>query len=276
VLILFSCRKEEIIPGNKSIPDASIEDATISSYITHAHISVLGRKATTEEQAWAFTLLRSSNMAVTTREQFLDSIFSKEEYLLNLFTLARVDLLQNLDTGLIKDRIAINTYLLSQPEYKLVYDYLRADNANLDSLRRIPEDLKNKKLDIIYMHRRCVFNSLYDDINMGTENFVVSCFQHFLSRYPTAYELEQSKNMVNGVPAILFLQSGQTKSEFISIFFSSSDYYEGLVRNLYNRLLFRTPTSIEMGQATLKFQQDMDYIQMQKDILITNEFAGIK
>jgi hypothetical protein len=111
---------------------------------------------------------------------------------------------------------------------------------------------------------------------MGTENFVVSCFQHFLSRYPTAHELEQSKKMVDGTPAVLFLQSGQSKKEFISIFFSSWDYYEGLVVNLYSRLLYRKPTSVEMGLATQKFQQSMDYEQMQKDILVTNEFAGIK
>ena len=32
---------------------------------------------------------------------------------------------------------------------------------------------------------------------MGTENFVVAMFQHFLLRYPTDSELESAKDMVD-------------------------------------------------------------------------------
>jgi hypothetical protein len=110
---------------------------------------------------------------------------------------------------------------------------------------------------------------------MGTENFVVSCFQHFLNRYPTENELSEGKKMVDGAPAILFLESGQNKTDFVNIFFGSRDYQEGLAINLYNRYLLRNPASIEMGNAVQAFSTTHDYVQMQKDILSTNEYIGI-
>src|SRR5439155_24666436 len=129
-----------------------------------------------------------------------------------------------------------------------------------------PNDLKTHQLDISHLHSRCANNYFYDQINMGTDNFVTSCFQHFLNRYPTTYELTQSKNIVDGVvPGILFLQSGQGKPDFLNIFFNSLNYDEGLVTTLYRRFLLRAPASIEMGNATEKFQQTHNYEQIQKD-----------
>src|SRR5205085_1157862 len=127
-----------------------------------------------------------------------------------------------------------------------------------------------------YMHRRCVNNYFYDQINMGSENFVISCFQHFLNRYPTQNELSEGKKMIDGAPAILFLESGQSKDDFINIFFTSRDYYEGLAINLYQRFLLRNPSSIEMGNAATAFVNTHNYVQMQKDILSTNEYIGIE
>ena len=185
-------------------------------------------------------------------------------------------MLNNLDTAEITYYIYLFNILLTDPAYEQVYDVIEHEIERLDSLQRVPSDLVNHIINIEYLHRRCVNNYFYDQINMGSENFVVSCFQHFQNRYPTQNELTEGKKMVDGVPAILFLESGQSKDDFIDIFFTSKDYFEGLAINLYQRFLLRDPSSIEMGNAATAFTNTHDYIQMQKDILATNEYIGIE
>ena len=45
--------------------------------------------------------------------------------------------------------------------------------------------------------------------------------------------------------------------------------------NYYRRFLQRDPDSQEMSAATNAYHNSGDYEQIQKDILVTDEFAGI-
>ena len=274
--IMTSCEDEEVIPGNTPPPDQTIENVTISNYVNRVYVSVLGREATSSEKSAGFDILRQNNLSLSSRSQFLDQVFSSGHYLPHLYDFARIELLNNLDTADISFYQFIFTLYLTDTAYQLFWNVFEYELERLDSLERVPADLTNHTIDIEYLHRRCVNNYFYDQINMGTENFVISCFQHFLNRYPTENELNEGKRMVDGLPAILFLESGQSKTDFIDIFFSSRDYFEGLAINLYNRFLLRSPTSIEMGNAASAFFDTHDYVQMQKDILSTNEYIGIE
>lgn len=277
VLLFFqACKKEEIISGNEPPPDQTIENVTISNYVNRVYVSVLGREATSSEKTTGFDLLRQNNLSMDSRIQFLDQVFASSEYRPHLYDFARTELLNNLDTSAITEYLAIYHFLRSDITYQIYWDIIDYEIERLDSLQRVPDDLVNNRIDITYLHRRCVNNYFYDQINMGTENFVVSCFQHFLDRYPGTYELSEGKKMVDGTPAILFLESGQSKDDFISIFFSSQDYFEGLAINLYKRYLLRSPTSIEMGNAAQAFAVSHNYIEMQEAILSTNEYIGIE
>jgi hypothetical protein len=275
-VVFTSCEKEEVITGNVAPPDQTVENVTISNYVNRVYVSVLGREASTSEKSAGFEILRQNNLSLSSRSQFLDQVFSSSNYLPHLYDFARTELLNNLDTADITFYLFIFNLYLSDTAYQVYWNIFEYESERLDSLQRVPNDLTNHVIDIAYLHRRCVNNYFYDQINMGTENFVVSCFQHFLNRYPTENELNEGKKMVDGVPAILFLESGQTKGDFISIFFSSRDYHEGLAINLYNRFLLRNPTSIEMGSAAQAFGNTHDYVEMQKSILSTNEYIGIE
>ncbi len=111
---------------------------------------------------------------------------------------------------------------------------------------------------------------------MGTENFVVSNFQHFFGRYPTQDELEKAKKMVDGLSSSLFFVPGSTKAEYLTIFFASDNFYEGQVYDLYKRYLFRKPTTEESAAQTEFFKASRNYQELQKNILTTNEYVGIK
>ncbi len=275
LIFISSCSDEEVIPDNAAPPDQTIENVTISNYVNRVYVSVLGREASESEKSTGYNLLRQNNLSNASRSQFLDQVFSSGSYLPHLYDFARTELLNNLDTAEITFYLSIFNLYLTDTTYQLYWSTFIYEIERLDSLQRVPSDLVNNLLDISHLHKRCANNYFYDQINMGTENFVISCFQHFLNRYPTANELSEGKKMVDGAPSILFLESGQNKTDFVNIFFASRDYQEGLAINLYNRYLLRNPTSIEMGNAVQAFSTSHDYVQMQKDILSTNEYIGI-
>lgn len=131
-------------------------------------------------------------------------------------------------------------------------------------------------MDEIGLHRRLSYNSYYDFVNMGTENFVVSMFQNFFLRYPTLSELERGKKMVDGKPAVLLGKKGSSKSDFVDILFKSTDYFEGQVRKLFLRSLFREPTSEEMVFYTRSLKASRDLKALKKQVYSLDEYVGLE
>jgi len=278
VLFLFaSCTKKEDVQvkNNEAPPDSTVNDVILTNYINRVYISVLGREPDATEKTNGFNILRQNDISMDSRNRFLDSVFTKKEYFDHLYDLARIDLLNNQDTIYIRFYAYLFDSLSNLPAYAAYSQQLKIEVKRLDSLELVPHDLLNHIINVTGMNKRCVNNYFYDQINMGSENFVVSIFQHFLNRYPTTSELANGKLMVEGGVANLFLQSGQTRDDFLNIFFSSDDYYEGTIRLLYKRYLFRDPTSVEMNAATQSYKSSTDYIKSQKEILSTNEYIGI-
>lgn len=277
ILLSFSCKKTEevIIPDNTAPPDETISNLTVENYVNRAYISVLGRKPDDAEFAQGISTLRSNNLAIEDREQFLEQIYSKTEFNQNLFEVARVNLLDNVDTTDIQDQIFVFGLLLNDPQYANIYDFLNAEIDRMQAVLDIPADLANGSLDLPGMHRRMVFNYIYDQINMGTQNYVISCFQSFLFRYPTQAELDAAQLMVNGFTSVFFMSEGESKEDFMDIFFASSDYYEGQVRDVFTRYLYREPDSGEMFTYSEDYKNSGDYQSLLTRILSSDEYIGL-
>ena len=126
------------------------------------------------------------------------------------------------------------------------------------------------------LQRRMCNNYIYDQINMGSANFVISTFQHLINRNPTAAEQTSGVSMVDGSNAIIFLQAGTTKTDYLTILTESDNYFEAQVVFMYQKYLNRAPVTQEMSAGTLKYSSTGDYTLVQKDILSTDEFIGIQ
>jgi hypothetical protein len=94
-------------------------------------------------------------------------------------------------------------------------------------------------------------------------------------RYPTGAEVDNASDMVNDGNATLFFETGNGKDDFISIFFSSDEYFTGQTSILFNRYLFRYPSSEESVNYSLDYINTDDYKILQRRILSTNEFIGL-
>ncbi len=277
VFFIASCSKtnDVIVPGNVPPPDHTIDSSTIEIYLNKVYINLLGREPVGNEKSDGMMLLRQNNFSETTRQQFLESIFDKPDYMNNLFTVANHEYLSDLDSMEIVGQVTLYNLLLSQPQYAPFYDVLQYEIDRMEILLQTRHDLITQTIDYRQMLQRCTNNYFYDQINMGTENFVISTFQNFLFRYPTDAELANGKTMVDGNNAVLFFQLGKSKTDYLNVFFSSNDYYEGQVRNTFRKYLFREPTSAEEAYYSEIYKQAGEYKSLQKAVLALDEYAGI-
>lgn len=277
-ILIVGCKKDEaivVVSGNTAPPDHTIPSIVKENYINKVYISVLGRKPETAEIASGLSLIDQHNLSAADRNEFLDEVFSKSGYNQRIYEIASIKILNSFDTIAVNDQINLYKLLLTQPQYAPFYDLINMELDRLYDLKAIPTDLNNNALTPIGMHRRLMNNYFYDQINMGTENFVVSSFQNFMDRYPTNNELAEGKKMVDGLSAILFFTTGTTKDNYMDIILDTDNYFESQVRELFVRYLFRQPTSVEMTDYASDYKTDRDYKKLQKAILSLDEYVGI-
>ena len=276
VLIISSCTKiEDVIVGNNTLPpDNTIENTTIETYINKLYISTIGREPIESEFTTAFSTLREADISQESREIVIDGILNKDEYTGNLFKLECEHLLLGLDTADINLNIYVLTGLRDMAQ-GLELLYFEDALERMLKLQEVLPGLGDGTISNMEMHKRMVNNNMYDEINMGTENFVISMFQSFMQRYPTTSELENGKLMVNDNNSSVFFIPGNGKEDFINIFIESDEYFTGQTNILFNRYLFRDPTSEESINYSLDYINSQDYKLLQRRILSTNEFIGL-
>jgi hypothetical protein len=274
--LFASCNKTEdiIIDNNVPPPDHTIDSSIIQIYVNKAYINILGREPLPAEKSSAVAQLNGDNFSEANRKIFIQSLITKPDYHRNQYNIARIEYLQNLDSTEIEGQIYLYQLLLSQPQYAPFYDVLNSEIARMQLLKVTVNDLEAGTLDRKGMLKRCVNNFFYDQINMGSENFVVSTFQNFFFRYPTISELNTGKLMVDGGNAILFLEIGKSKNDYINIFFNTDDYYEGQVRYIFKKYLFREPSSAEINYYAGVYKNN-SYSALQQEFFSLDEYAGL-
>lgn len=282
VLLLFSvflapaCKKTEevLFDGNKPPPDNTLPAGVQESFITKTYIGLLGREPNEAEFDASLSILSSGNFSHTARSQVVSDISAKPEYLKREFDLANNDLLNGLDSFQVNEIINTFSFLLTQPQYEPLYETLELELQRLAVFKITSAQLQSGIITIPQMHRNCVNNYFFDQINMGSLNFVLATFQLLALRNPTQFELSEGVKITDGLNGILFLQEGNSKDDFLNIFFSSDDYYSGQVKTLFTRFLFRNPNSEEAVHFTGLIKQDDGFRKVLQEILSTDEYAN--
>lgn len=273
-LMLFSCTKEEVntVTGNQAPEDQSVDQLTVDNYINRIYIGLLGRKAGNAEFDAARDLFEADPASKSSREDLIDLVQANPEYLSNLVFRAKLDLIEGTDSATMVRDYVLLVLQLQDSSLAYIKPLLEQYLVKQGKLLTMNTELQQGAINYIEVHRRCIDNTYYDQINMGTENFVVSVFQHFLDRYPSGQELANGKTMVDGANSSIFLQTGSGKQDFIDIFFSSDAYFEGQVHLIYQYFLFRKATEDEVLQLAGKYKQDNNYKALQKAILSSDEY----
>ena len=119
-----------------------------------------------------------------------------------------------------------------------------------------------------------IYNSVYDQINMNTFNFINAAFDNLLFRYPTQYEFDEVYKMIEDNTAQIVLgASGNNKEGFTYIICDTKEFYEGVIVWAYGTLLARSPTTEETDILMNNFYFDHDFQWVQRRIMETDEYA---
>lgn len=283
--LVFSCKKEEkvqvhkdLVFENNTAPDYSgVTTLQVENYVNRLYIDLIGNVPTSTELSADVAFLEANSLSQASRDTVVSKLIAKKQFYAKLWQDA-----SNLMTNAGSKADLYQEILTYQYVASLYYQNGDTFNAQfidnevqkLVNLYEADSLLKLQQINHNEFHKRFCFNLIYDEINMGTENFVVASFENLLGRYPTVQELASGKSMVDGTSTILFLQNGDSKIDFLNILTASREYYESRVEDAYSLLLQRKPTSVEMSNETNAFVLDDKWQNVYKKICKTDEYAA--
>lgn len=275
--MLSGCKKDDTITvsGNNPPADNTVSEVSIENYINKTFITLLGREPQTIELKYYKQQFITNGFQQAQRTIFVNDVLGIADYRTHLYDLTHNDILQNIDSSDYSLYINIFQNLLNDTAYYAFWTVLQFEKDRLVALQQFTSPWMSGTKKISELHRLMVYNYFYDQINMGSLNFVNSVFQHFIKRNPTQYEQTSAVDMVDGKPAILMGKTGFSKQDFIDIIMTSNDYAEGTIRDIYNRFLFREPTNLELSTYTQQYHNNENYEDIVLAILVGNEFAGL-
>jgi hypothetical protein len=268
--------EEMIIPGNAPPPDHTIQTNIYEDYVNKSFILAAGHEPSAAELDSFAGLLRQQLFAQPARQAFADYLFSLQDYSSHVYEENRFALLRTTDSAEVAFQIVLLNNLLLDSTYLFYWPVIQYETARLQLLLDARPAFLAGTIDIAEVQRRMVNNYFYDQINMGSQNFVLAVFQQLVNRQPTQSELASGVAMVDGANSILFLQSGSSKSDFLDIVLNSDNYLEGQVVQLFSKYLLRPPGSVEMADFTTLYRTTGSYTEVQKALVTTDEFIGIR
>ena len=260
VLLFFtsSCKKEDnIIPNNNAPYYGEIPTLLLENYVNRAYIDLLGREPLDDEMINDVQFLRNNEISIGSR----DTLLYKLQYDTNFVEGENGNWYQlYLNDSLGGNMIDANKKML---EYNKLNDILKSEKQYL-----------NGTISIIEYHRRMIYNSIYDDINMNTFNYINAVFDNLLFRYPTIYEFNECQLMIdNNSTQILIGSSGNSKFDMGTIICNSDEFYEGLVNWTYITFLCREATAQEKDELMNDLIINNDYQKIQRIIMSSDEYA---
>ncbi len=292
VLFFSSCEKEKIvIEGNQPASTFNISKIKIENYVQRVHIDIIGREPLEEEMEQSVARLQEDSLKRDTRMDIIQELMTdttsrpgdgsyKAAFTLNLYNLAKIRCVEGVPDGEFNRRIGIASFGALKDSLEGNWD---AYYKKLESIRRnraalnSREQLYEGKIGFHQMFGALINNSVYDEINMNTFNFVRAAFDELLWRLPTDQEFQASFDMIeNEEPRELFGKIGSDKEDFIDILIHSPAMFEGLIIWAFQIYLNRSPTPAEVVTFLPEFliHKDINYII--SEIMVTDEYANFR
>lgn len=271
--------QDTIISGNIAPPYDGVSSIQINNYINRLYIDLLGREPLDAEISSGYTTLVNGELSQITKESFINDLITRNEYYDRFFDIYSTKMIAGYDSVEIRysylELEYITDSLLIPNGDSLTTHLILMEMDRLEKLMVAKNDYKNDLISINEFMRRLMMNNIYDEINMGTENFVLATFENLFHRFPTENEKTASESIVDGQPDILFLQSGNSKLDFSYIVTSCDEFYQGVIIDLYKIYMLREPTTQEVLEELEDFKQTGNISNIQLNLLTSNEYAGL-
>jgi hypothetical protein len=285
MLLLSGCKKTEVIEIRENLivsgntpPDYSgVTTLQVQSFVNRLYVDVKGEQPTFDELTQKVQFLKDNDLSMQAREALINELFDTDEYFINLYNYTSIQLLNGISKVDLEEQVMFYTFLVEQALISgetLLAQYFEYEALKMQNVVDASTALQNGEITINEFYKRFCFNLVYDEINMGSENLVISCFENLFNRYPTIEELASGVTMVDSGPAILLLQSGDSKEDFLNIVVNDPEFYVGRVIEQFQSLVLRNPTQIEQQSAAEIMINSNSLQALQLSILKTDEYAG--
>ena len=291
VLLFTACKKDKeiIVPDNNAPYYEGVSKVVLQNYINRLFIDLIGREALDSEMEEQENYLRSNNLSISAREQLIiklqtdttyiagDSSY-KYAYYNRFYELCKARVLEAASNDIIAERLGDLTYsstLDSLSGDSLRFQLSKQRVSNLAKVTACEKDYRTDSIEIKDVFARMLNNDIYDQINMNTFNFLNASFNDLFFRFPTNNEFTAGYNMVEyNIADVLFGKSASHKGEYLQILVNSDEFYEGIVRWMYQTLLAREPSTDEAYILMQTFFNDHDVQKIQLHIMKSDEYAN--
>ncbi|MBX7050896.1 MAG: hypothetical protein K1X54_02570 [Flavobacteriales bacterium] len=296
--LIASCKKTETVTfTNNNIPEyTGIPTLLVENYVNRLFIDLIGREPTNEEMGNEVAALEAGGLSSAARSTLVDKLMTSTAPIDGDTSYAHAYAQKFYDDNKARllDGIAENQVY---EEYYLYYAISTQDSLagnmlayeiNRDYANRSRDVLKSKEqfrlgqINCAEMCRRMCYNTMYDNLHMGSFNYINATFDDLFYRFPTDVEMDEAYDAVEGVPSngegdisgYLFGELFSTKKEYLNVLIDSDEFAEGLIRWSYLSLLSREPSTTEVYNKLSILNNGMNIRAVQKSILVTDEYAG--
>lgn len=290
ILLSVGCKKEEVVFTDVTPPAyAGIPTVQVNNYVNRLFIDLIGREPVDLEMEAETATLESAGLSIESREDLIDKLMFSTAFVEGDSTYNKayfIKVYEDLKARMIE---GASEGILWQ-QYNVFYSQSIVDsvNGNFDDMQRnrqaaermmdvieSGEELRQGLITIGEVHRRMCYNAVYDEINMGSFNFVNASFQDLFDRFPTQSEFDSGFEIIEfNEPDVIFGQAAQNKGEYLDILVGSDEFEEGLIRWVYQGMLARDPSSYEVFSFLETNSGNLTLSATQKAVLKTDEYAG--
>ncbi|MBT3572932.1 MAG: hypothetical protein HOE88_04650 [Flavobacteriales bacterium] len=271
-LLSISCERT-IVPVDNLPFDSTITAVEQSNYVTRLYITLLNRKPSATEAETVLAQLQIDPYDKAIRSAIVANLQSESEATFVLFQSLCNRYLDGVDTAEIRQDRDYYQYKSNNANNQSSQSYYQNLADRMGNLHMVPYWLGWGTVSYDDVQTFIVDNSIYDAINMGTENFCVSLFQNYYMRYPTMVELDEAKAMMNSKAGLLFGLNGDSKSDLLTIFFAQNEYRQGLIQGLFQRYLLRNPSLMEANSHMQQLVNGMTFLQLQNQLLSSHDYV---
>lgn len=290
LLALASCRKEEVVfEDNTAPPYAGVPTVQVNNYVNRLFIDLIGREPLDVEMALEVDSLEAGGLSMAARTSLVSRLMSSTAYVegdssyhhayfFKVYNDLKARMIEGASEGILTEQY--NQFYTQSLVDSLNGDF-EAMQRNRQAANRIAEvqtsgiDLRLGQASIQEVHARMCHNAIYDEINMGSFNFVNATFSDLFDRFPTTEEFDNAYQIIEfDQAAVVFGQAAQNKGEYLDILVGATEFDEGLVRYAYRSLVSREPTSLEVFEALNNLNGNLTLGAVQLPVLISDEYAG--
>lgn len=287
----LSCTTQElvVIDGNTPYSTFNISDIKIENYVNRLYIDIIGREPLDNELVLEVARLKAGGLKRETRDSIIYNLMTdttyrenefsyKAAFVQNLYNLAKVRCMEGVADSEIQSKIGILEFGALKDSLEGNWDayyqkqnQIRRNQATLDSRTLLHDGL----ITYHQMYAFMIDNSIYDEINMNTFNYVRATFDQLVWRLPTNQEFDNGFNMIEfNQSAELFGALGSDKNDYISILTESNEMLEGMLIWCYQVFLSRPPSAGEVVTLLPEYIETKDINRLIAQILVTDEYAN--